>query len=196
MGEVTPDILRAWAKEQGIKIGDRGRVPNSIREAYIKVQPDYVPGAKYAKTDAAAQRELYETAAPKPVKRQYENEAHAAGIPTPPNAVLAPKPRKPRAQPKATAIRAEAVRVAGDVTINSGDPIRVKDTQGHWRFLGVVLQPGGKVYIDCVDPGGIGRAIDPALIMVARKGVTAENVRPSLAEREASATAHAHTKRG
>ncbi|MFK0159975.1 Lsr2 family protein [Streptomyces sp. NPDC090493] len=29
--------IRAWAKEQGYEVNDRGRVPSTIREAYAKV---------------------------------------------------------------------------------------------------------------------------------------------------------------
>lgn len=35
---MTPDIIRAWAKSQGIPIGDRGRVSQSIREAWQRAQ--------------------------------------------------------------------------------------------------------------------------------------------------------------
>lgn len=101
-------------------------------------------------------------------------------------AVVTPKPRKPR-----PLIRAESARIAGpNTTLVTNDPIRVVGTQGHWRFLALVIEPDGSVYVDCVDPGGIGRAIRPTQLELPRRGITPDSVRPSLEERQASATAH------
>lgn len=34
----APDDVRVWARENGYEVADRGRVPQSIREAYEKAQ--------------------------------------------------------------------------------------------------------------------------------------------------------------
>lgn len=151
---MTPEIIRAWAKAQGMEIGDRGRVSQSIREAW----------------------------------EQHAGVQTAIVVPAKPKAVRAPrKPKAPKARPE---IRAEEMRAPGPVILTKGDPIKIKDEQGNWRFLAFVVQSSGLVYVDCVDPGGIGRAISPDRLLPPGKGVTAIDVRPTLDERQASATAH------
>lgn len=173
---MTPELIRAWAKSQGIAIGDRGRVAKEIREQYIKAQ---VVDAATAHLDKPADFMQLVNSKGRVVARQP-----TAGAPI--EHATAPKPRKPR-----TNIRTTSARIAGsDTTLVTGDPIRVAGTQGHWRFLALVIEPSGSVYVDCVDPGGIGHAISPTRLELPRRGVTADSVRPSLEERQASATAH------
>ncbi len=173
---MTPDIVRAWAKEQGIAVGVRGRIKAEVYAAYNNRSATDAIGAR-ARGDAVAEREALD--------RIIVAERRPA-----------PKPRKPRVPKPAPDIRAEAVRGPEATTLITGAPMRVIGEQGNWRFLALVVQPGGKVYVDCVDPGGVGRAIDPSKLALAHKSVTAADVRPKLAEREASATAHAHTRKG
>ncbi|MFG2951831.1 histone-like nucleoid-structuring protein Lsr2, partial [Streptomyces adustus] len=36
VGSEDTTVIRAWAKEQGMEVNDRGRVPAAIREAYAR----------------------------------------------------------------------------------------------------------------------------------------------------------------
>ncbi len=165
VGVSSPSEIRAWAKTEGLAIGDKGRVSQEIRDAFA-LSLGQAP------------------AAPKP--KLNAREAAVAAV----KAVRAP--RKPAAKPE---VRAEALRLPEAWALAPGDPIKVSGEQGNWRFLAVVLQPSGALYVDCVDPAGSGRAVEPSRLERPGKGVSRQDVRPTMAEREASATAHAQ-KRG
>lgn len=174
---MTPDIIRAWAKAQGIEIGDRGRVKAEIREAYLLAHQGSPKG------------NIAETLKPAP---HFTSIAAPTVVPSVPVA----KARQPRAPKPKPEIRVDGVRLAGGepAFLTKGDPMRVVGEQGNWRFLGMVLEPDGTVYIDCVDPNGSGRAIRPAQVALAHKSVTRSAV--AAGKEEMTANAMAATRRG
>lgn len=40
-GEVTPDVIRRWASEEGITVAPTGRIPNDVKLAFAAANPDY-----------------------------------------------------------------------------------------------------------------------------------------------------------
>lgn len=50
---VSADVVRAWAAENGLTVGDRGRLSPEVREAFAKANPKakYVVGHKTPKTE-------------------------------------------------------------------------------------------------------------------------------------------------
>lgn len=42
------DLVRAWAREQGITVGDRGRLPLDLRKQYLKATQQHQTGAPSA----------------------------------------------------------------------------------------------------------------------------------------------------
>lgn len=188
---MTPEIIRAWAKSQGIKIGDRGRVSAEIRERYrtahtlAGIASEAPAVAEALEKDREQRAELLAV---------VECIARGPGPASSEPVAKVPAPRAPRTKAKPD-IRLEGLRVIGSVDLVKGDPMRVVGEQGNWRFLAVVIQPSsGKLYIDCVDPGGIGRAIAPERLDLPRKGVTRHDVRQTVEERTVSATAHAQKR--
>ncbi len=81
---VSADVVRAWASEQGLTVGKRGRLAPEVREAFAEAHPKqkYVVGHKTPKTETVvAKRQGKPPVRRNVVAAEVRQAAAAAGVP-------------------------------------------------------------------------------------------------------------------
>lgn len=121
----STSAVRAWAREQGISVAERGRLPAELRDAYLAAQAGGKPAAKKA-AKATAKTTVEAPADKAPAKKAPAKTApakKAAAKAPAKKASPAPKPVAKRAAPRTAAIAPVEAEDATPLPLDVPEPV-------------------------------------------------------------------------